>query len=241
MPGVTFRNLTSQPGGAGVPAPSPQPPLPDLNEPTALPVAPSSQLGRLRPVAEHPRVLDLAAYHHAGIPSAPPRSLVRPEVAGRLAHAATILPRGFGLAVFDAWRPLTVQQHLHHAAYNPARSDTGLPVAPGFVTPPSADPRTPPPHLTGGTVDVTLTWQGLPLALGTDFDDFTPRAHADALEGEPGPARELRRLLYWTMRRQGFVVIACEWWHYEYGTPRWAALTGNRVLFGATQPTGGAG
>lgn len=153
---------------------------------------------------------------------------------------AEALPDRFGLAVLDAWRPLELQHDIYDSAY----ADPDLP--PGFVSLPSADPSTPPPHLTGGTVDVTLTLDGHALRLGTEFDDFTDRARADALEpelrrhptvGEPRWAeRELRRILYWAMRSAGFVVIDCEWWHFEYGTRRWAALTGNAPLYGPAQP-----
>ena len=101
---------------------------------------------------------------------------------------------------------------------------------------PIADPRTPPPHLTGGTVDLTLTLDGTPLALGTGFDDFTPEAYTESLEQTPGASRELRRLLYRAMRDAGFVVLHCEWWHFEYGTRRWAAITGNHPLYGPAAP-----
>ena len=147
----------------------------------------------------------------------------------RLALAAATLPSGYGLAVFDAWRPLVLQQALYEAAY----ADPTLP--PGFVSEPSTDPATPPPHLTGGTLDVTLTHRGAALALGTDFDDFTAAAHTAFFEKTPGSVREHRRLLYWAMATAGFVVIDCEWWHFEYGTRRWAALTGSTPLFGAAQ------
>jgi hypothetical protein len=40
-------------------------------------------------------------------------------------------------------------------------------------------------------------------------------------------------LLYWAMRDQGFIVIDCEWWHFEIGTRRWAALTGRTPWYGA--------
>ncbi len=103
---------------------------------------------------------------------------------------------------------------------------------PGFVSEPTESPLTPPPHLTGGTVDLTLTLDGIPLSLGTSFDDFSLAARADSLEMSPSPARDLRRLLYHAMRAEGFVVLDCEWWHYEYGTRRWAALTGNEPLYG---------
>ena len=151
----------------------------------------------------------------------------------RLAHVADHLPAQLGLAEFDAWRPLPLQAELFHAAYD----EPGLP--PGYVADPDPDPATPPPHLTGGTVDLTLTLtltlDGVPLALGTGFDDFTALSPMH-LEHLPGASRDLRRLLYRSMRSAGFVVLHCEWWHLEFGTRRWAAITGNQSRYGPADP-----
>jgi D-alanyl-D-alanine dipeptidase len=134
------------------------------------------------------------------------------------------------LCVFDAWRPLPLQAELYDAVYG----HPGLP--PGFVSEPNPDPTTPPPHLTGGTVDCSFTLDGIPLGLGTGFDDFTASARSDALESVPGTDRELRRWLYWTMHDAGFVLLDCEWWHFEYGTRRWGAITGHTPMFGPAAP-----
>lgn len=172
------------------------------------------------------------AYRRKGWPHTVEGAWLRRSVARRLLAARATLPRGFGLAVFDAWRPLALQGALHDAAYR----DHDLPE--GFVAPPSTDPATPPPHLTGATVDLTLSFGGRALALGSGFDDFTPAAHADHLESVPGSdhAREARRLLIHTMHAQGFVVLHCEWWHFEIGTRYWAAISGATPHFGAAEP-----
>jgi D-alanyl-D-alanine dipeptidase len=81
-------------------------------------------------------------------------------------------------------------------------------------------------------VDLTLTIDGIPLALGTPYDDFTPAARADALEDAPSVERELRRMLFWAMRLKGFVVLADEWWHFERGTRYWAALQHQQPRYG---------
>lgn len=210
----------------GVPTQAPLPPL----------VEPASQPLVTHPVAEplidigHRSVRTLSPYWHAGWASAHRNTLVRAGAADRLHAAAEGLPAGFGLAVLDAWRPLSLQRDIYEAAY----ADPSLP--PGFVSFPSEDPATPPPHLTGGAVDLTLMWQGHALRLGTDFDDFTDVAHTAALEQEAGLIRELRRLLYWTMHHAGLVVLDCEWWHFEYGTRRWAAVTGRPPIYGPADP-----
>lgn len=156
-------------------------------------------------------------------------TFVRAEVARRLAGVAAGLPEPFGLAVLDGWRPLELQRQIYHAAYQ----DRTLP--PGFVSEPSTDPQTP-PHLTGGAVDVTLTYRRRPLALGTLFDAFTPQAASAAFETTPGVVRELRRLLTVRMLGAGFTGYQQEWWHFECGTRRWAAVRGERPRYGPASP-----
>ena len=80
---------------------------------------------------------------------------------------------------------------------------------------------------------MTLTIGGAPVELGTMFDDSTELAAANAFEPTPGPVREGRRMLYWTMRSAGFIVFSAEWWHFERGTGRWAAITGMPGIYGA--------
>lgn len=202
------------------------PALPALVEPAAQPPVQFDNGETLVEVATIPGVVDLTAYRSVGWADAVEKSLVRSAVADRLARVTDRLPPGFGLAVFDAWRPATLQKALYDDAY----ADPTLP--PGFVTPPSNVPSTPPPHATGGAVDLTLTFDGQPLALGTLFDDFTPRARADALEGTGTLAERLRRLLFQHMSGAGFVMIDCEWWHFEFGTRRWAAILGIEPVYG---------
>ena len=177
----------------------------------------------------HRRIRVLSNYWHAGWEAAIPGTWLRGEAFARLEHVAVHLPERLGLAVFDAWRPLALQAELYDAAYG----EPGLPD--GYVAEPIADPHMPPPHVTGGTVDLTLTLDGTPLALGTGFDDFTALAAAASWESRPGATRELRRLLYGAMRDAGFVVLHCEWWHFEFGTRRWAAITGDIPRYGPAQ------
>jgi D-alanyl-D-alanine dipeptidase len=173
----------------------------------------------------------LHSYANAGWRHAVDRQWLRAGVLAQLRRAATTLPPDFGFAVFDAWRPLALQRELFDAI-NP----TCDPDRPALVAVPSQDPETPPPHLTGGAVDITLTWRRAPLALGTAFDDVTERAATHAFEGESGPVRALRRLLYHSLRQQDFVVLAEEWWHFEYGTRFWSGLTGRPRRYGPIEP-----
>ena len=213
--------VTAQQAGlraADVPA---RPPLPDAAAADDLPLVPADppdQDEPLVPLTHLPRVSDLATYHAAGWPDAIPQGHARAGAVSRLVAAAHLLPESFGFAVFDAWRPLSLQRRIFDHFYGRQSQ-----LERGFVSAPSPSPATPPPHLTGGTFDLTLTWQGQPLALGTAFDEFTARAHTRALEHEESLERGLRRLMVSALLRVGFVTYASEWWHVEYGTRRWAA------------------
>jgi zinc D-Ala-D-Ala dipeptidase len=216
--------FTCRPTDVGVEAEAYEP-LPALVEPPNKPLVEGPRAEPLVPV-EHRGIRVLGNYWHAGWEHAVPGAWLRAGAMERLATVADSLPSRFGLAVFDAWRPLALQSVLYAAAY----TDPTLP--PGFVSYPDTNPATPPPHLTGGTVDLSLTFDGTPLALGTGFDDFTDAARSDSLEATPGPDRELRRMLFWRMRDVDFALLDCEWWHFEFGTRRWAAIRGMTPIYG---------
>lgn len=229
------------PAGLEVRAPVGLPAIPDLIVETAsrpLPKVTSLAGGASEPLVPvaHPQIRAFASYWHTGWPFAVPGTWLRATAAERVMQAVQQLPEGFGLAIWDAWRDPELQRELHAVAY----SDPDL--EPGFVNPPSANPATPPPHATGGTVDLTLTWHGRPLALGTGFDEFVATAHTRSFEGgEQSVARhrirDLRRLLRAAMVDAGFVQLECEWWHFEFGTRLWAAVNGEDPLYpAATRP-----
>lgn len=208
-------------------------PVPEPPPVIDLPDSPLEVAEDLEPVA-HPRIRVMGAYWHEGWPFAVPGAWLRSDVHGRLHEACNHLPEEFGLAVWDAWRDPRLQAVLHDRVYR----DGDL--APGFVAYPDPDPRHCPPHATGGTVDLTLTWQKVPLSLGTRFDAFVPEAAAAALEPDGPPLeRDLRRLLAQAMSRAGFVPHPQEWWHWEYGTRYWAAVTGDDVRYGHAFTTAG--
>lgn len=235
----SFAWCGSDPLSLCVPNPADDPPIPPLLDATAddsllPPVERPEGAGEVLLPVEMRRVRVIGAYWHTGWPFARAGAYLRERALHRLGAAAAALPAGFGVAVWDAWRDPRLQECLHDAAY----SDPNLP--PGFVSPPSTDPQRPPPHATGGTVDLTLTWHHVPLALGTQFDAFVPDAHAGALESvtddEPAAlSRNLRRLLRARMVAAGFVQLNCEWWHFEYGTRLWAAVRGEPVQYGSHQ------
>lgn len=86
---------------------------------------------------------------------------VREGVAKRLVRAASLLPPGHVLLIWDAYRPLEVQSRLFYYYFELLKREKGLPKekaleeAQRFVSLPSDDPKRPSPHNTGGVVDLT--------------------------------------------------------------------------------------
>ena len=162
----------------------------------------------------------LDAYAELGI--LPPRDLkVRNHVCARLQSARSVLPEGFDVIVLDGYRTLAEQQALIDHYRAPSE----------FVASTSPDAMRP-PHTTGAAVDLTLSWHGDPLAIGTDYDSFEPEAALEAFESGPDNViRRLRRLLGITMMWAGFARYSPEWWHWSYGDDVWAAQKRCRTLY----------
>lgn len=170
-------------------------------------------------------------YFKQGIPGAVADLYLRREVYERLLQAASLLPAGYRLMVFDAWRPYAVQKGLYDTYYallqheNPACTHEELAEkTKAFVSPPSLDVMRPAVHSTGGAVDVSIVNEKNELlAMGTDFDDFSPLANTNAFElAGDIYVRNNRRLLYNCMLAAGFTNLPTEWWHYDYGDGFWA-------------------
>jgi zinc D-Ala-D-Ala dipeptidase len=129
-------------------------------------------------------------------------ALARPEVASGLAAAQAFLRRyQFGLKIWDAYRPVTVQEKLWHASHNSdyvANPENGI----GSL------------HSWGIAVDATLvdTWNR-PVRMPSDFDDFTPAAMWRYV-GSHADIRAHVLLLQIAMRNAGFWGLRTEWWHF---------------------------
>jgi D-alanyl-D-alanine dipeptidase len=129
-------------------------------------------------------------------------AFARPEVASGLAVAQAYLRRyQLGLKIWDAYRPVAVQEKLWQASHNSdyvANPEIGV----GSL------------HSWGVAVDATLVdaWNR-PVSMPSDFDNFTPAA----MWRYVGPHADIRahvHLLQIAMRSAGFWGLRTEWWHF---------------------------
>ena len=139
---------------------------------------------------------------------AAPRCLLRRAIARRLKLVQIDLrAQGLSLKLWDCYRPFSVQEDLWRKVPNPR-----------FVARPvtrNGQPSTGSKHNRGAAVDLTLvTLEGKPIAMPTDFDDFSARAggtYPGATQEQKRNARRLAR----AMKRRGFTAISSEWWHFD--------------------------
>nr|WP_240630743.1 M15 family metallopeptidase [Mycolicibacterium sp. GF69] len=130
------------------------------------------------------------------------RCLVDRSMAPGLAAAADALrPHGEALVFWDCYRPHDVQVRMYEVVSNPA-----------WVAKPGPYARS---HEAGLSVDVTLARDGALVDMGTDFDEFTPRARAYATEGVEADAQDGRARLRDAMAAGGLSVYEGEWWHFD--------------------------
>lgn len=230
--------------------PIPSLPLPDWQALRAIPV--TEQNDPLQPVSLSPKITLYPAYYKMGVPNAVDECFVRRQVFDRLLQASRLLPDGIRLVILDGWRPFIVQQYLFDTLINliqRARPELDAEAQYAFartlVSPPSTDPEAPSPHLTGGSVDVTLSdAEGRLLDMGTLFDEASPLSWSAALEGQNDhsqleTARTNRRILYNAMTEAGFTNLPSEWWHYDFGNQLWALHSGQlQAFYGAARPPG---
>lgn len=136
------------------------------------------------------------------------KCFLRPEATDRIVKAHKILKEkyGYGLKMFDCYRPRPAQQRLWDVVPNA-----------DYVTPPAKGSM----HNKGLAVDLTIVDEkGKELDMGTPYDFFGKEAHTDNLS-LPKHVLENRNILKSVMNEVGFKGIRTEWWHFslEAGAP----------------------
>lgn len=109
---------------------------------------------------------------------------------------------GYGLKVFDAYRPYSVTQKMWELIHDNR-----------YV----ANPANGSGHNRGLAIDVTIIdlKTGKELAMGTGFDNFTDTAH-QSFTHLPENILHNRNILVQVMRTHGFQPLSTEWWHFYW-------------------------
>ncbi len=219
----------------------PEYPLQTWDEIFAIPIVDNQEA--LVPLSLAPeKILVRSAYFEAGLRGALPECYARESVQQRLMTAASLLPDTIRLVILDGWRSTVLQQALfdqcrnYYRHHNPdATKEAVDAMASTFVAVPSSKTTAPSPHLTGGAIDLSLADRnGHPLFFGSPFDyagDISTTRYFECalqkgkqLDRHEQIALDNRRLLYSAMTAAGFVNYDQEWWHFEYGSQRWALV-----------------
>lgn len=171
--------------------------------------------------------------------------LARRSVARMLGEAAGRVPRGIRLALVEGWRPPEIQRRMRAEtrrrlrAEHPEWAEAHLSrVVNRFSAP--MDPRVPPPHTTGGAVDVHLIGENDEMLDFMSPYSILDRRGAPALAAGLSPeAARNREILREAMGGAGFTNYPAEWWHWSYGDQGWAYRGGHpAALYGAIEPQG---
>ena len=189
--------------------------------------------------------LDPHPYFHLGAPYKDKTSIwkLREEVVYRLVRANNYLisKYSFSLLIYDSWRPLEVQEFMFKRAFllecekldidaslkNMKSYPSILKKVEKFWAYPSSDSRCPPPHSTGGALDVCLSdKEGNLVEMGSKVDQMdessNPVFYANKKNEEAIIWDSRRNLLREIMNKFGFAQHPNEWWHFSYGDQLWA-------------------
>ena len=130
--------------------------------------------------------------------------LQRPAADALLLAQRDLIKQGYGLLIFDAYRPWYVTKMFW---------DATPPDKHQFVADPSQGSR----HNRGCAVDLSI----YELATGREvpmtgvYDEMSERSYPTYTGGTP-EQRAHRDLLRAAMEKQGFAVYETEWWHFDY-------------------------
>jgi len=130
--------------------------------------------------------------------------LQRPAAEALVRAHRALRESGFGIIVFDGYRPWSVTK-IFWDITPPNKRD--------FVADPSKGSK----HNRGCAVDLSLfdLETGREVEMTSAFDEMSERSAADYAGGTPDQ-RARRDLLRRAMEKEGFEVYPFEWWHFDY-------------------------
>ena len=198
----------------------------------------------LVPITEETGIIVDMQYPKLGLKEAINECLVRKEVLDKLLIAKNYLPKNYTLKIWDAYRPLELQNRLYNMYKNKIIEFFDIKnlsiieqdkIISNYVSLPNEDENIPPLHTTGGSIDLTIvnTKTNKELDLGISFDEFSNITNSDSYEkkGMDKRIRNNRRMLYNAMIKAGFTNLPSEIWHYDYGNRAWAYYMNKPAIY----------
>jgi len=169
-------------------------------------------------------------------------TFVRKTVGDMLNRAVAALPKGYRLGILEGWRPVYIQRRMYLTTWNrfkaqhPDWSDVQLRrVVNRFTAPPEA--AVPPPHSTGGAVDVFLVDEsGKRINHSQPYELLDSKSFAMDCHGLDGEAQAHRTILRQAMIEGGMTNYPSEWWHWSYGDQGWAYRAPQGSLYEPKEP-----
>jgi len=130
--------------------------------------------------------------------------LQKPAAAALVKINASLKPLGYGLLVFDGYRPWSVTKLFWDVTPDDKKQ---------FVADPAKGSR----HNRGCAVDLSLydIKTGNEIEMTGNYDEMTERSYPNYAGGTE-QQRKMRDLLRSKMEAQGFTVYEYEWWHFDY-------------------------
>ena len=131
--------------------------------------------------------------------------LIEPAAKALMQAHHAVQAKGFGLTIYDAYRPLRVTKTLWEAT------------PPGPKRNYVANPKRGSKHNRGCAVDLTLHHlaNGAEVNMPSGYDEFTARAHRDFSDATADALRH-RAILQLAMEDAGFRGASNEWWHFDF-------------------------
>ena len=132
--------------------------------------------------------------------------LQRPAAEALVRAHQSLRVKGYGIVVFDGYRPWSVTRIFWDSASDAERKIE-------FVANPKKGSR----HNRGCAADISLfeLTTGKEVAMPSGYDEFSERAFP-TYTGGTSESRALRDLLRTAMEAEGFTVYPAEWWHFDY-------------------------
>jgi len=132
--------------------------------------------------------------------------LQRPAAEALVRAHRSLKTNGYGIVVFDGYRPWSVTKLFWDSASDAERKIE-------FVANPKKGSR----HNRGCAADISLVElsTGKEVVMPSGYDEFSERAFP-TYAGGTAESRRLRDLLRAAMEAEGFTVYQAEWWHFDY-------------------------